>query len=107
MGVCMRITLTLTSSIIFSSPDGYKTKYLEGLQELALTIFCHVFRGKVTRILRQFTPHSWMDFDWRFTDSLMRWIGMLGIIALVSQLLWWDFLHIKNCLVFLSLGFLV
>ena len=40
-------------------------------------------RGKLTRLLRQFTPHSWMDFDWKPTQSLGRWLGMLGVIGIV------------------------
>lgn len=43
------------------------------------------YRGKLTRILKQFTPYSWMDFEWRPISSLGRWIGMLGLIGMVSD----------------------
>jgi len=39
------------------------------------------YRGKITRILKQFTPYSWTDFDWRPTSSLKRWVSMLGVIG--------------------------
>jgi phosphatidylserine synthase 2 len=29
------------------------------------------------RVLGQFTPHDWIEFDWRPTASLKRWIGIL------------------------------
>lgn len=40
------------------------------------------YRGKVTRILKQFTPYVWTDFDWRPTSSLKRWISMLWLISM-------------------------
>ena len=51
-----------------------------------LVCFSFLFRGKLTRILRQFTPHSWMDFAWKPTSSLGRWLGMLVVIAIVCIL---------------------
>ncbi|KAK2177964.1 hypothetical protein NP493_570g03007 [Ridgeia piscesae] len=40
------------------------------------------YRGKLSRILRQFTPYSWTDFDWKPTSSLKRWLAMLGVMAM-------------------------
>jgi len=40
------------------------------------------YRGKLKRIIAQFGPHSWIDFDWRPTASLYRWLATLGVIAL-------------------------
>ena len=31
------------------------------------------------RVLGQFTPHDWLEFDWRPTSSLKRWLAMLAI----------------------------
>lgn len=31
------------------------------------------------RVLGQFTPHDWLEFDWRPTASLKRWLAMLLI----------------------------
>lgn len=39
------------------------------------------YRGKLTRILKQFTPYVWTDFDWRPTSSLKRWLSMLCIVV--------------------------
>ncbi|XP_013403377.1 phosphatidylserine synthase 2-like [Lingula anatina] len=38
--------------------------------------------GRLQRVASQFTPYSWMDFDWRPTFSLKRWLAMLGIIIM-------------------------
>lgn len=38
------------------------------------------YKGKLKRIVQQFSPYSWMEFDWRPTASLTRWILMLGVI---------------------------
>ncbi|ELU10107.1 hypothetical protein CAPTEDRAFT_93305 [Capitella teleta] len=40
------------------------------------------YRGKLTRILKQFTPYVWMDFEWKPISSLGRWFGMLGVISM-------------------------
>ncbi|CAG7822093.1 unnamed protein product [Allacma fusca] len=37
------------------------------------------YRGKLRRIFGQFGPHSWIDFDWKPTSSLGRWMAVLGI----------------------------
>jgi len=34
-------------------------------------------RGKIVRVLGQFTPHDWLEFNWRPTASLKRWLAML------------------------------
>jgi phosphatidylserine synthase 2 len=46
------------------------------------------YRGKINRVLRQFTPYVWTEFDWRPTSSIKRWFSMLLIIAmfLVAEL---------------------
>ncbi|THD22289.1 Phosphatidylserine synthase [Fasciola hepatica] len=41
------------------------------------------YRGKLHRVLLQFTPHRWTDFDWKPTGSLKRWLGTLVLCALV------------------------
>jgi len=42
-------------------------------------------RGKLVRLMRQFTPYVWTEFDWRPTSSLTRWFSMLFIIFMVSN----------------------
>lgn len=46
------------------------------------------YRGKLKRIVAQFGPHSWIQFDWRPTSSIDRWIFVLLItfVALVAEL---------------------
>nr|XP_027237715.1 phosphatidylserine synthase 2-like [Penaeus vannamei] len=39
------------------------------------------YRGKLRRIIAQFGPYVWVDFDWKPLSSLGRWFSMLGIIA--------------------------
>lgn len=46
------------------------------------------YRGKLSRLLRQFTPYVWTEFNWRPTESLTRWFSMLFIIGIVSHSLW-------------------
>lgn len=41
------------------------------------------FRGKIKRIAFQFTPYSWVKFEWRPASSLRRWLAVLGIIFMV------------------------
>ncbi len=43
-----------------------------------------VRRGKLKRIFAQFGPHTWIEFDWKPTSSLGRWVAVLGIIFVVS-----------------------
>ncbi|CAF1529748.1 unnamed protein product, partial [Didymodactylos carnosus] len=40
-------------------------------------------RGKIMRVLGQFTPHDWLEFSWRPQSSLKRWCAMLGIITML------------------------
>lgn len=42
-------------------------------------------RGKLRRIIGQFGPYVWVDYDWKPLSSLGRWFSMLGIIAIVSR----------------------
>ncbi|XP_046390648.1 phosphatidylserine synthase 2-like isoform X2 [Ischnura elegans] len=46
------------------------------------------YRGKLKRILAQFGPYTWVDYDWKSTSSLGRWIVTLAIIFvfLVAEL---------------------
>lgn len=41
-------------------------------------------RGKIKRIAFQFTPYSWVNFEWRPASNLRRWLAVLGIIFMVS-----------------------
>jgi len=38
------------------------------------------YRAKLKRIFAQFGPYSWIEFDWKPTSSLIRWVAVLGII---------------------------
>jgi phosphatidylserine synthase 2 len=46
------------------------------------------FKGKLKRIVGQFGPYNWIDYDWRPNASLKRWLYMLGIMAffLIAEL---------------------
>lgn len=48
-------------------------------------LFC---RGKMKRIVFQFTPYSWVKFEWKPASSLRRWLAVCGIIFVVRRLLW-------------------
>lgn len=39
-------------------------------------------KGKMKRIVTQFSPYNWVEFDWRPTESLKRLFFMLGVICL-------------------------
>lgn len=43
----------------------------------------HVSRGKMKRIAFQFTPYSWVRFEWKPASSLRRWLAVCGIILVV------------------------
>lgn len=45
----------------------------------------HTHRGKMKRIAFQFTPYSWVRFEWRPASSLRRWLAVCGIILVVSE----------------------
>uniref|UniRef100_A0A8C6SIN8 Phosphatidylserine synthase n=1 Tax=Neogobius melanostomus TaxID=47308 RepID=A0A8C6SIN8_9GOBI len=36
--------------------------------------------GKIKRIAFQFTPYSWVKFEWKPASNLRRWLAVLGII---------------------------
>merc|ERR1719464_1684154 len=38
------------------------------------------YRGKIKRILAQFSPHGWIEFTWNPLSSLERWLAVIGII---------------------------
>ena len=42
------------------------------------------YRGKLKRIVAQFGPHSWVQFDWRPFSSFDRWIATILIVITVS-----------------------
>eukprot|EP00096_Caligus_rogercresseyi_P010772 TRINITY_DN4020_c0_g1_i1.p1 TRINITY_DN4020_c0_g1~~TRINITY_DN4020_c0_g1_i1.p1 ORF type:complete len:457 (+),score=134.28 TRINITY_DN4020_c0_g1_i1:64-1434(+) len=46
------------------------------------------YRGKIKRIIAQFSPRGWIEFTWNPLSSLERWLAVLGIIAmfLVTEL---------------------
>ncbi|GIX66727.1 phosphatidylserine synthase 2 [Caerostris extrusa] len=66
------------------------------------------YKGKLQRIAAQFGPHSWIEFDWKPTSSLTRWLCVLGLILMSSLLelntfylkfvLWLEPPHILNIL---------
>lgn len=35
-------------------------------------------------MVAQFTPYSWVEFDWRPLSSFKRWAAMMGVICIVS-----------------------
>jgi len=39
------------------------------------------FKGKLKRIVGQFSPYNWIAYDWRPTSSLKRWIYMLLVMT--------------------------
>lgn len=45
------------------------------------------------RIAFQFTPYSWVRFEWKPASSLRRWLAVCGIILVVSgrpgRARWW------------------
>jgi phosphatidylserine synthase 2 len=44
-------------------------------------------KGKIERSIQQFTPHSWVKFEWGTGKSLARFIAILIIIILVFNTL--------------------
>ncbi|XP_071618496.1 phosphatidylserine synthase 2 isoform X6 [Heliangelus exortis] len=38
------------------------------------------YKGKMKRIVFQFTPYSWVKFEWKPASSLRRWLAVCGII---------------------------
>ena len=43
-----------------------------------------MLRGKLKRAVGQFTPHSWENFQWGYTESLKRFLFVTAIIFFVS-----------------------
>ncbi|KAM4018106.1 phosphatidylserine synthase 2 isoform 2-T2 [Anomaloglossus baeobatrachus] len=39
------------------------------------------YRGKMKRIAFQFTPYSWVKFEWKPASNLRRWLAVCGIIV--------------------------
>ena len=39
------------------------------------------YRGKIKRIIAQFSPHAWIEFQWNPLSSFERWIAILCIIG--------------------------
>lgn len=42
-------------------------------------------RGKIKRIAFQFTPYSWVKFEWKPASTVRRWLAVLGIIFMVRM----------------------
>ncbi|GAU97853.1 hypothetical protein RvY_09082 [Ramazzottius varieornatus] len=40
------------------------------------------YSGKLKRMVAQFTPYSWVEFDWRPLSSFKRWAAMMGVICI-------------------------
>ncbi len=40
------------------------------------------FKGKIKRIAGQFSPYNWIQYDWRPTLSLKRWLFTCVLVAL-------------------------
>ena len=70
------------------------------------------YSGKLKRMVAQFGPHSWVQFDWRPFSSFSRWIAIiiLTVMMLITELntfylkyvLWLEPPHILNlCRLFL------
>ncbi|XP_058858030.1 phosphatidylserine synthase 2 isoform X1 [Acipenser ruthenus] len=72
------------------------------------------YKGKIKRIAFQFTPYSWVKFEWKPASNLRRWLAVCGIIFvfLLAELntfylkfvLW---MPPEHCLVLLRLVFFV
>ncbi len=53
----------------------YKEYYWRGLYEIP------TYRGKIKRIIAQFSPHGWIEFQWNPLSSVERWIAIICIIG--------------------------
>lgn len=42
------------------------------------------YRGKLKRMIAQFGPYNWVEFEWRPLSSLGRWCATLGIVFLFT-----------------------
>ena len=45
----------------------------------------HSFRGKLKRMIAQFGPYNWIQFEWKPLSSLGRWCATLGIMFIVRK----------------------
>lgn len=61
--------------------------------ETELIYFC--VRGKLKRMIAQFGPYNWIQFEWRPLSSLGRWCATLGIMFIVSNSEEWNFEQVK------------
>uniref|UniRef100_A0A4W4DNY8 Phosphatidylserine synthase n=1 Tax=Electrophorus electricus TaxID=8005 RepID=A0A4W4DNY8_ELEEL len=102
--MCMIISVILTFSLFrYSSPHTFHTFdwIMDVLVCNGLGIYCGMktlgwlsmkpyqwqglwniptYKGKIKRIAFQFTPYSWVKFEWRPASNLRRWLAVLGII---------------------------
>jgi phosphatidylserine synthase 2 len=53
----------------------YQEYYWRGLYEIP------TYRGKIKRIIAQFSPHGWIEFQWNPLSSVERWIAIICIIG--------------------------
>jgi phosphatidylserine synthase 2 len=44
-------------------------------------------KGKVKRIVQQFTPHHWTKFEWGTTKSFKNYLAVLGLLFLVIHII--------------------
>jgi len=40
-------------------------------------------RGKLKRVVSQFTPHHWTKYDWGYTEDVKRWFGVIMICGAI------------------------
>ena len=40
------------------------------------------FKGKLMRVVTQFSPYSWIEYDWNMTASLKRWLSLLALLTI-------------------------
>jgi len=52
-----------------------KTYHWRGLWNIS------TYSGKLRRIIAQFGPYNWIEFQWKPTSSLGRWMATLGITS--------------------------
>ena len=48
----------------------------------------HTYKGKMKRVVGQFTPYSWVKFKWKASQNLYRWlfISFLAFMSLLAEL---------------------
>lgn len=51
---------------------------------MCVVLLCVAPRGKIKRIAFQFTPYSWVKFEWKPASTVRRWLAVLGIIFMVG-----------------------